>query len=80
MKLTGFYLIAKNLPSTDVLTVWNPFMVVCTVYLIAKRCKKKTLFQHKALILQGEIFLTDCRDLGQSLHRPSDGQQGHNED
>lgn len=25
MKLTGFYLIAKNLAGTDVFTVWNPF-------------------------------------------------------
>lgn len=79
MKLTGFYLIAKNLPSTDVLTVWNPFKVVCTVYLIAKRCKE-SLFQQKALILWGEIFLADCRDLGQSPRRLFHGQQGHFED
>lgn len=40
MKLTGFYLIAKNLPGTDVFTV---HFRVDVQYLIAKRCKQYPL-------------------------------------
>ncbi len=42
MKLTRFYLIAKNLPGTDVFTVLNQFKL-CVQYLIAKPCKEYSL-------------------------------------
>lgn len=43
MKLTRFYLIAKNLPGTDVFTVLKSVFRLYVQYLIAKPCKEYSL-------------------------------------
>lgn len=42
-KLTRFYLIAKNLPRTDVFTVLKSILSFYVQYLLAKPCKEYSL-------------------------------------